>query len=481
VPTSSGAPNIVLVVFDTARADAFTPYGAAPDVTPVIDSVARDGQAVEQAFSVANWTLPSHMSMLTGLMPRRLGLGHRLSHAPEGPMSVSTQALRTVGRRYLPVALQAAGYQTMAASASVWVGELSGFDLGISRFVTVRSQRNHLVAGAGLRRSFAYLSDAIRAEVDDGLTAVEGAVRGMLADADPRRPFFLFVNVFECHSPFLPPRPYNDLGPWSRALAGWDARRHLTLEGVFKACVTGRGPSPRSLARMRHLYLRSVRSMDDWLGRLLDTLTEGGRLDDTLLVVTSDHGENFGEGGLIGHAVSLDDRLTHVPLVLRGAPEVPASPFSLASLPGFLAAAAGLDDAVWREEAVPEGVAVAQLDGFADADDPRIGVAADAWGLSEAAVVRLTRSLTAARDDRVKLVRHPGGEDVYDLESDPQELAPLDAAGVLPAELSQRLPRLRAALDHPAVATLTDVIEDPGSVGGNREDLHASMRMLGYM
>ena len=147
------------------------------------------------------------------------------------------------------------------------------------------------------------------------------------------------MNLVECHSPYLPPWPYNDLGPIARLRAAEEARRHLTLSGIWKACAGNFDVAPGALERMRHLYARSVRLMDDWLRDLLADLDRRGILDRTLVIVTSDHGENFGEGGLMGHAFSLDQRLLHVPLVIAG-PGAPADDpgiVSLAALPRMIA------------------------------------------------------------------------------------------------------------------------------------------------
>ena len=80
------------------------------------------------------------------------------------------------------------------------------------------------------------------------------------------------MNLVECHSPYLPPWPYNDLGPIDRLRAAEEARRHLTLSGIWKACAGNFDVPPGALERMRHLYARSVRLMDDWLRDLLAEL-----------------------------------------------------------------------------------------------------------------------------------------------------------------------------------------------------------------
>src|SRR5206468_1313962 len=117
-----------------------------------------------------------------------------------------------------------------------------------------------------------------------------------------------FVNVVECHSPYLPPRPYHAVSVIERLRAAEEARRYLNLPAIFRACAGGFDVPEDALDRMRRLYAASVRYADDWLERLLARLEEAGLLDDTLVIVCSDHGENFGERDLITHAFSLDDR-----------------------------------------------------------------------------------------------------------------------------------------------------------------------------
>ena len=97
--------------------------------------------------------------------------------------------------------------------------------------------------------------------------AAAGEMLRAWLDEQGSKPFFWFVNLVECHSPYLPPWPYDDLGPIDRLRAAEEARRHLTLSGIWKACAGGFDVAPAALERMRHLYARSVRLMDDWLAR----------------------------------------------------------------------------------------------------------------------------------------------------------------------------------------------------------------------
>src|SRR5438552_1415851 len=105
---------------------------------------------------------------------------------------------------------------------------------------------------------------------------------------------------------------------------------------------------------MRRMYSGSIRYMDDWLGRVLERMDGAGLLEDTLVIVTSDHGENLGETGLIAHASSLDNRLLHVPLVMSGPGASGAAIESLASVPRLIAELTGLDDYPW-DDGPPSG------------------------------------------------------------------------------------------------------------------------------
>jgi arylsulfatase A-like enzyme len=323
--------------------------------------------------------------------------------------------------------------------------------------------------------------------VDDGAAEVERILEGWIADA-PQQPFFWFVNLVECHSPYLPPRPYNDLGPWQRLRAAEEARRHLTLSEIWKGSAGGYDVPEPTMARMRHLYARSIRSMDDWLERLLSSLERRGLLDDTIVVITSDHGENLGEGYRLGHAFWLDDRLIHVPLVVSG-PGMTDLPdvVSLTDLPRLLAEAIGLEEHPWGDSSgAVGGVAVAQADALVPTGDDRIQQSLDVWNMAgEAAryaAWRLSTSGTAATDGTWKLVREGDEDWLYDLGRDPLEGSPArvdgaTAAGIEPA----RLAALRAGVDRAAPSDADPRHWTGPDLPDERDGIEDRMRLLGYL
>ena len=469
-------PNVVCVVLDTARADALEPYGAPKGATPVLADLARRGSTLPNVYSTASWTLPSHASMFTGLLPRALGL----TQAPEGTPHSARPKLEAVRDRMLPEVLRAAGYETRAVTANLWVSPLCGFEIGFERFHYIEPRHELAMQAAGRtgpREWLGWAGAGLRSRDDDGGREALEVLRRWTAE--PRdRPFYWFVNLIECHAPYLPPRPWNDLASVDRLRAGDDARRHQSFVGVCRACA-GRWEIPdEALERMRHLYGRSVAYADDWLGRLLEALDARGLLDDTLVIVTSDHGENLGENRLFGHAFSLDERLTHVPFVAAG-PGAPqnGTARSLADLPRMVASAAGLEDHPYGAADLP----VAQFDPPGSADHPKVQAFVRDHELGDEGLARLTAVLTSASDGRRKLVVRDGRELAYDLEADPLEESPLDGAAA-----DGEFGHLRAAIERAERAPAPAVPAAPPTVAPDASpeelaELERQMKLLGYM
>jgi arylsulfatase A-like enzyme len=469
-------PNVLLVILDAARRDALEPYGAAPGSTPVIAQLANRGKTLEDVHATACWTVPSHASIFTGLLPRAAGL----SRAPS-PNAVKP-VIESHAERLLPEVMRAAGYATGAVSANLWISNASGYDTGFDDFAGVDSGRDGRFQGPSGVSRLRWLTEAARGKVDDGAAEAQDVFRRWI-ERPPSQPFFWFVNLIECHSPYLPPRVSSDVSLLGRLRAAEDARSYYGLDNIWKACVGAFEVPEATLERMRRMYRDSIRYMDTWLGELLERLDAGGMLDDTIVIVTSDHGENLGEGGLVTHAFSLDERLIHVPFILAGPGADTAAMTSLAQLPRVIAEAVGLEDHPWRT-GPPDGIGVAQFDPPVDPGHPRVDETGELWGLDEEARRRLTTPLTCAVADGLKLLRRGEREELYDLSADPLEVAPM-AADEVGAELVPKVARLRAALDHPAVASARGEESSAAAAGEptaeELRDIEERMKLLGYM
>jgi arylsulfatase A-like enzyme len=469
-------PNILLVVFDTARADAFEPYGAGIGATPTTAQLARKGHALPAVYAPSNWTLPSHVSMFSGLYPRATGL----TQAPDGKPVNCKPYVEALRDRLLPEVLRKAGYATRGVSANAWISKGTGFATGFDEFQNVIGARQLKINDTHLGARAHWMLEGVRARSDDGAQEVSKILHRWLQDG-LEKPFFWFVNLVECHSPYLPPRPYNDISVRARLRAAKDVQRYQTVGAVWRACAVREPISPTALSRMRHLYGRSIRQLDDWLAALLDDMDRHGVLEDTLVMVTSDHGENLGESNLIGHAFSLDERLIHVPFIVSGPGAFHLSKaVSLTSLPRLIAKAIGLTETPWTNAQPEDGVVVSQYDALARSDDPRVIQTAAEWGLDEHAIGWVSSKGTAATDGTLKLVRERGMDRLHDLRTDPFEANALDARHAPAA--------LRSALD---AAEIQGSIIDPHAPTGRSEtsaeaedenaELERRLKLLGYL
>ena len=466
--------NVLLIVLDTARADVFEPYGAPVGASPAIANLASRGTAVPKAYAAASWTVPSHASLLTGKLSRSL----RLGQIPGGDRHICKPRLMAARDRYLPAVLADRGFDVRGVSANPWISESSGFAEGFASFDQVATSRRGRMYDPSTKQRIKWALEAFVAKGDDGARAAEQVLYRWIDDG-PTAPFFWFVNLLECHSPYLPPKPHNRLNAYQRLLAAEDARNYLTFHDVIKTCLGIVEIPPTALARMRKLYEDSIRLMDSWLERVLTALDAKGILDDTQVIITSDHGENLGEQNLIGHGLSLDERLIRVPFVTAGPLDLAMSDIlSLVELPSVLADGLGLESHPWEADERNDGVVVAQFDGFGGEDMPPIDEA-ESWGLTDEARGKLLFDLTAATDGRWKLVRHGDRERFFDLSADPLETHSVAVSDVAEAA------RLRAAVDaaeYRATAVLPAAAgPQPEMDADEAAALEEQMRLLGYL
>ncbi len=275
------SPSILLIVLDTVRADAVSAYGTVAGTTPNFDQLAQNGVRYTRAFSSAPWTMPAHASLFTG----RSVDEHRLSMPG---IDVLSPELETLAER-----LREEGYETAAFSENISVsdafGLLRGFDV---RETTVVDQVNNQIKVKKLNASEAF--------------------RSWLARRESSRPFFAFVNIQDAHAPY----PIHDVNPW--VPEGTPRHRILTRNPKPEKQICGALPSKDRVAVLRGLYLGGVHAADRKLGEIV-AAARGSLGDQRLIIIaTSDHGELFGEGQMLGHEFSVNHNLLAVPLVVNG-------------------------------------------------------------------------------------------------------------------------------------------------------------------
>jgi len=307
-PVASGPrPNIVLVTIETTRADHVGPlYGHEQPTFPKLSARAASGMVYTRAFSASSWTLPSIVSIYTGLSPLQHTVDRIERQVPE------------LDRPLLGHALESRGYEV----AFFGVNPVFSVDRGLA------ADRAHWQPEVGWPAG--RLNQAVIAWLDQRKT--------------PQQPLFLHVHYFDPHCPYIPPdRALAQVSPPSVSPGTVPSERFAEMGGCYGIDKADGSPE-LELSTYHHRYDAELRAVDESLDRLLVRLAErgiGGPSD--LLVVTSDHGEAFWEHDDYGHSHTLWGETTWVPLVVWGAGQGRSTePVSLTGLYGSLLAAAGL-------------------------------------------------------------------------------------------------------------------------------------------
>ena len=310
--TADRLPNIVLITLDTVRADHLSLYGYSRDTTPNLRQFARTATLFRRAVASSNWTLPTHASIFLGVSPRIHGV-HDTSTGDVSPRALPRN------RATLAELLSRRGYRTGAVVANnVILMPECGFNRGFSSFECMlpddfeaETGRPYLLRTA-LRNAFA---GGRREAVYCDAAAINDRAEVFLRSATENgQPFFLFLNYMDAHVPYVPPVPFD------RRYDGKDSSfRWVRLSQIHEE-VTVQRVRPLRQSEFAHLtsqYDGAIAYLDDQVGRLFETLRDAGVYDNTLIIITADHGEAFGESCMLGHGTSLYQHQIHVPLLIK--------------------------------------------------------------------------------------------------------------------------------------------------------------------
>ncbi len=320
-------PDIVLISIDTVRADTLTFRDAR--TAPHMSALAERGTVFDEAVSGTSWTLPAHAQMFTGMAPPY--------HGTESDDAMLDPLLPT-----LPELLKQAGYFTAGVFTVryLWAdyGLGRGFDFYSSAMLAENVDQEDEVRWAPQGK--AAVERMRRMERRDYITSpnVLPLARRALERASPDEPLFLFVHFFDPHDDYIPPPPF-DTRFDPNYQGSMDGRGYMTDRRVYdRDRDPQRRIGDRDLEHIRALYRGEIAWTDRWVGELLDLLATHRRLDDALIIITSDHGEEFFEHGLPGHRKGLFDEVVRVPLLV-----VPPASLRTGLIPS-VAAQASLSD-----------------------------------------------------------------------------------------------------------------------------------------
>jgi arylsulfatase A-like enzyme len=308
----SGKPNVVLITMDTVRADHLSLYGYQSDTTPNLREFSREATVYRSAVAASSFTLPSHGSIFTGMYPRWHGAIISVPEYPYGrPLPDGTQTLAGVLRKN--------GYRTVGIVANLpylqaKTGLSQGFDVwNVQMPVTLSTASFYLREGV-IRILHSFMNTAVFDTFYLRASDVNQRAFAALDKLRDQGPFFLFVNYMDAHVPYTPPAPFCDKFP------GRDRNFRPSSEVEMTTAVNAGKRTVREVER-RHLisqYDGGIAYLDSQIGKLLARLRELNSYENTLILITSDHGEAFGEHGLMQHGTgSVYGDQVHVPLLVK--------------------------------------------------------------------------------------------------------------------------------------------------------------------
>ena len=300
-PGEARVPNVIVLTIDTLRADHLSCYGYERPTSPNIDALVARGALFENAISAAPWTLPSYGALFTGRYPsaHRAGMrpslervwGKEACGSSTPPPAGVMGGTRQLAQEYVTLAeaLQGQGYRTGALVNNPFLHASRGVDQGFERYAW-----------------YQYTADD---GVDAALTWI---------DEQQGAPFFLFLHLMDPHMPYAPPPPFDErFGGRPLTEVGDDYPWQL---GLLRA-----SPDPESWKELLiGMYDGEIAYTDQEVGRFVEALAQRGMSEDTLLVLHSDHGEEFWDHGGYEHGHALYDELLHVPLAVVYPRKVPA-------------------------------------------------------------------------------------------------------------------------------------------------------------
>jgi arylsulfatase A-like enzyme len=426
-------PNVILISIDSLREDHVGTYGYPKATTPNIDSMAAEGVVFENAVSTTSWTLPSHISMLTSLFSE--------AHGVIGAGDSLADSATTLSEVF-----QSGGYATGAVVSGPFLNRRFGFNQGFDVYddETV---------------SFAEINDS-----HQGVTSplTHGRAVELLEDF-AGAPFFLFLHYWDVHYDYAPPAPYDKMfDP--------DYEGTVSSENFIRNDKIHPDMDPRDLEHVVALYDGEIAYTDSYLGKLFDELRRLDQWDNTMIVVTSDHGDEFFEHGNKGHRNTLYGELINVPLIVK--------------FPQSRWGGQRIDSLVGIVDIAPTMLEVAGLPPQAESSGRSLKALLEQ---GEAPTARLyfadvDRRVKSVNTKQSKLIAHwrrdPGEElqvELYDLARDPGEQLDLSS------ESAEQVVQLRRALQT-WVRAARELAKHLGESGYEQDpEMVRTLRSLGYI
>ncbi len=469
-PPPGEAPNVLVLLIDTLRADHLSCYGYERRTSPNMDRAAAEGALFLNTYSQASWTKPATASLMTGVYPST----HQTTTMGSGLMD---------SFRILPEVFSDRGYRTAILTANNLVSPLFGFDQGVDFFYYGKSQMVRELMLGNIIRTLLRSNQERKQKVEDYFWRLEAVLRfSERVDYDPSvdalnarflewfeenpdRPFFAYIHYIEPHYPYTPPAPYDTLfapiepGAYVQPTHNYGFQPFDQMSSV----------DTELLEAVIGEYDGEIAYLDNRFGHLFSELGELGIFDNTILVITSDHGEEFFEHAMWGHGHSLFDEVVRIPLIIRFPPRIPPGT-EITALASLVDIFPTLLDLSGIEETID--LAGRTLVPVIDAGDTLV-TAAESYG----EVMKGGRKAWFLTDGRYKVVRYQKGVLEKTL------LFHLDGDGTEQVDLVDSLPAVADSLRR----RMDDIYRESSSnaVEGNLRRIDKAtedqLRALGYI
>ena len=438
------APNVVLLTVDTLRSDLLRPYGSATTIMPTLDALCENGILFRNARSAAPWTRPAMASIMTGLPPLTHRVLTRKSKLPERARSIAE-------------VLSEAGYTTAAIGSNPALRSEFNFDQGFKeyRFFPRDSSGSSL---GGL------LLDHLRRDTDPDTSELADMAIDWISRHNDQK-FFLWLHILDPHMPLIPPEDYVN------------QNHALRQTGVLFSQTTpirsgDHSPTSSDRESLKELYKLEARYVDDNIRRVLDSLKNRGLYEESLIVIASDHGEEFWDHGGFTHGHTLYDELLRVPLCLK--------------LP-WTSEAIQIENSVSTEDIAPTIIELARV---RESDQPAEHSLSRFWRSSNntPSVEPIFSTATRFYGDQVSVVFddmkyikniYSGEIMLFDLKSDPMEKE--SVAENFPDIVAQAEALIEEYLSSSVKQSQALGLSDEVLSGDLSPELAAKLRALGYV
>jgi arylsulfatase A-like enzyme len=317
-PAPVNAPNVLLIVMDTVRAQDLSLYGYIRKTSPQLENVAQSGIIFTQAYATSSWTLPSHGSIFMGRWP------HELSAGWFKPLDNTYPTLAEVFADH--------GYNTAGFIANTLLCSYEdGLNRGFIHYEDYTITPSQIIFSPSIVhyiiwKLYPVIGETKIYQPKTAKDVNDSFLRWLSSNND--RPFYAFLNYFDAHSPYQPPKPFD---------SKFSDNERRANSGVVPKLKW----SPQEVQADLDAYDGTIAYIDEQVGQLVNELEKRKILENTLLVITSDHGEEFGEHKLFEHGNNLYIQSLHVPLIIIFPSKAPAgknitTPVSLREIPATI-------------------------------------------------------------------------------------------------------------------------------------------------